>query len=94
LESALLGAFGWILGTISAWLIGLILSRVFQIVLQLNNDWKTGLANLNITSINIDFPWWLLLGTLVLAIVFTVLSGAFPALRAARQNPVEVLRSE
>ncbi len=94
LESALLGLLGWILGTGLAVAMGLILSAVSKAVINSNPEWKTNLETLNIQSFSPEFPWWLLLGTLFIALLFTILSGVFPAVKASKQNPVDVLRAE
>jgi ABC-type antimicrobial peptide transport system permease subunit len=93
-EGVILGFLGWLLGTMLAFLMGIGISLVFKIVLDNNKELKENLLTLNITGFTPSFPWWLLLGTFVLAIFFTSLSGVFPALRASKQNPVDVLRSE
>ncbi|HEX4662559.1 MAG TPA: FtsX-like permease family protein [Candidatus Saccharimonadales bacterium] len=38
-------------------------------------------------------PWWLLLATLGATVLFAVLSGSYPAIRAARQDPTVALSS-
>jgi putative ABC transport system permease protein len=39
-------------------------------------------------------PWWLLVGAVIFAIAVSILSGLFPAARAAKLEPVEALRYE
>ncbi|GAC1429740.1 MAG: hypothetical protein NVS1B11_10010 [Terriglobales bacterium] len=39
-------------------------------------------------------PWWLIVGAMVFAIVVSMLSGLYPASRAARLDPVQALRYE
>jgi putative ABC transport system permease protein len=39
-------------------------------------------------------PWWLVIGAIVFAIVVSLLSGLYPASRAARFDPVQALRYE
>jgi ABC-type antimicrobial peptide transport system permease subunit len=94
LESSLLGFIGWILGIILAVAMGNLISFVFMAIINSNADWKSNLDSLNLTSFTPSFPWWLLLGTLGIALLFTILSGVFPAIKASKQNPVDVLRSE
>lgn len=93
-EGLILGFLGWILGTLLAALMGLGISAIFNFVVNNDQELKNSLEVLNISGFSPTFPWWLLLGTFVLAIFFTSLSGIFPAIKASRQNPVEVLRSE
>jgi ABC-type antimicrobial peptide transport system permease subunit len=94
LESAVLGFIGWLGGTLLGLFGGFLISTIFKAFINSNSDWKKNLEGLNIDNFSPSFPWWLLLGTLAVALFFTTLSGIFPAIRAGRQNPVEVLRSE
>lgn len=94
LESSSLGFIGWLLGTLLAVGFGSLISLVFRVVINNNATWKSNLEGLNITEFGPIFPWWLLFGTLVLAITFTSISGLFPAIKASKENPVDVLRSE
>ena len=94
IESGILGFFGWVLGTLLSVSMGLGISYLFKVLINSNKEWKSNLETFNIEGLTPFFPWQLLLATLVLALFFTILSGVFPALKASRQNPVEVLRSE
>jgi putative ABC transport system permease protein len=38
------------------------------------------------------FPWWLLLGAVVYAILISIVSGLYPASRAANVDPIQALR--
>jgi ABC-type lipoprotein release transport system permease subunit len=40
------------------------------------------------------FPLWLLAATVLFSIVVSVLAGVYPALRAARVDPIRALRRE
>jgi len=94
IESASLGIIGWTIGILISLGMGSIIGTVFTALVNGNAEWKTNLDALGITSFGPSFPAWLVLGSLGLALFFTVLSGVFPSFKASRQNPVEVLRSE
>ncbi len=93
-ESTFLGLFGWALGTLAFYASSWLIQRAFASFVLSDSEWKTNLANFNIYDFYPTAPWWLLLSTLVVAVLFTTISGIYPALKAARQNPVDVLRSE
>ncbi len=93
-ESILLGFLGWLFGVLLAIASGLGIAKLFNLYSNNNPDWQKNLAGLNIKEFNPSFSWWLLLGCLILAVVVTAISGLAPAIKAARQNPVDVLRSE
>jgi ABC-type antimicrobial peptide transport system permease subunit len=94
LESIFLGFLGWLLGLIAAFLCGKIASAIFDYIYANNESIRSNLQTLGISKFDAVFPWQLLLGTLLLSTLFTALSGIIPALRASKQNPVEVLRAE
>jgi ABC-type antimicrobial peptide transport system permease subunit len=93
-ESSIIGFVGWLFGYVLALLSGLLITTIFKIFLTNNPDWSRNLDQINIQTLSPSFPYWLLLGTLAIAVFFTTISGLFPSLKAARQNPVDVLRSE
>ncbi len=39
-------------------------------------------------------PWWLALSAIGFAIIVSLVAGLYPAVRAARLNPVDALRYE
>jgi len=39
-------------------------------------------------------PWWLVAGAIAFAVAVTLVSGLYPAARAARLDPVQALRYE
>lgn len=94
LESSSLGFIGWLFGTLLAMGMGSLISLIFRALIENNAEWRNNLEGLNINDFSPIFPAWLLLGTLAIAIIFTAISGLFPAIRASKQNPVDVLRSE
>jgi len=93
-ESIFLGLFGWVLGTLAFYASSWLIQQAFARFVLSNTEWKANLANFNIYDFYPIAPWWLLVSTLTVAVFFTTLSGIYPALKAARQNPVEVLRTE
>jgi len=93
-ESIFLGLFGWVLGTLAFYASSWLIQQAFAKFVFSNAEWKANLANFNLYDFYPVAPWWLLVSTLTVAVFFTTLSGIYPALKAARQNPVEVLRTE
>ena len=94
LESASLGIIGWTIGMLISLGMGSAIGAIFTSIVNSNAEWKANLDSLGITSFAPAFPAWLVFGSLGLALFFTILSGVFVSIKAARQNPVEVLRSE
>ena len=94
LESLALGIFGWLLGVVLTALSNLLVEVGLNFALEQSPEISRNLESLNITDFGIAIPVWALLVTLGLALLFTALSGLFPALNAAKQNPTEVLREE
>jgi ABC-type antimicrobial peptide transport system permease subunit len=94
LESMFLGVMGWLLGILLALGSGKLISVVVINLINSNPSWKDNLAQFNISEFTPIFPWQLLAITFGLAVFFTSLSGLVPSIRAAKQNIVEVLRSE
>src|SRR5258706_5617348 len=84
-EAGVMGFFGGFFGVALGWLIGLALSWGTTIYLHQQN-----LPGVKIS----DVPWWLALGAVVFAIAGSLGAGLYPAVRAARLNPVEALRYE
>lgn len=94
LESVFLGIFGWLFGILLAFGTGRIISTLAINLINSNPEWKENLATFNISEFTPVFPWQLLAITFGLAVFFTSISGLIPSIRAAKQNIVEVLRSE
>ncbi len=78
-ESFLIGLLSGIVGIIMSLVVGLILIIVFNATL--------GLAP-------ISFRWWYFVGALGISVLISVLSGLYPASKAAKLDPVESLRHE
>jgi ABC-type antimicrobial peptide transport system permease subunit len=94
LESIFLGVVGWLFGILLALGTGNIISTIVIALINSNAEWKENLAQFNINEFTPAFPWQLLAITFGLAVFFTSISGLIPSVRAAKQNIVEVLRSE
>jgi ABC-type antimicrobial peptide transport system permease subunit len=41
-----------------------------------------------------NFPWWIILGSILFAVVVSLVSGIYPAVRASRVDPVVALRHD
>jgi putative ABC transport system permease protein len=84
-EAAVMGLVGGLLGVSFGWLLGRAINfgtNVYlrQLEMPPENLWSS--------------PWWLLAGAVLFAIAVSILSGLFPAARAAKLEPVEALRYE
>jgi putative ABC transport system permease protein len=84
-EAAAMGAAGGVLGVLLGWGIGRIINTG-------TNFW---LASNKLPAENFWFvPWWLVLSAIVFAILVSIVSGLYPASRAAKLDPVQALRYE
>lgn len=93
-ESAFLGVLGWTIGTLFAVGMGYLITWGTTSILSSFPDIRKNLETFNLTSFSPEFGGGLLLTTFAIALITTVLSGLIPSIRAARQNPAEVMRSE
>lgn len=93
-ESAVLGVLGWLIGNLFAVGMGYGIAALAQYSINSNAELQSNLATFNITGFSPVFSPWLFVITLVIALFFTIISGLLPSLRAARQNPAEVMRAE
>jgi hypothetical protein len=94
IESIILGFLGWLLGVLLTLGSGLLISNIFDFIINSNEDWKESLRTLGIEGFSPILENHIILITLVLAVFFTSTSGIIPAIKASRQNPVDVLRGE
>ena len=53
-----------------------------------------GLLKLLISGLPVNIPWDYVLGALCLSILIGLMAGVIPAMRAAKLNPVDALRTE
>ncbi len=84
-EAAAMGFSGGVLGVALGWTIGAIINFGTNVYLkqqQLPTEqiWST--------------PWWLGFGAIAFSILVSLISGLYPAARAARLDPVQALRYE
>jgi putative ABC transport system permease protein len=79
-EAGLLGAAGGIVGV----LLGMGISKIVELV---------GTIVLGTPLLKAVFPFYLIIGGILFSFVVGVISGIFPAYRAAKMQPVEALRS-
>ena len=84
-ESGVIGILGGIFGLILGWIVSQIINQVANFFMA-----KQGVPFIEYFS----FPWWLILGSICFAILVSMLSGIYPALRAARVDPVIALRHD
>lgn len=80
------GAIGFVGGVIGS-IISVILFRImtFGIEASISGKGKT-------VTIMQNIPWWLVLATIVFAVVISVIAGIYPAHRASKLNPIDALR--
>ncbi len=84
-EAGAMGVLGGALGVAMGWGIGRLINFGTNIYLK-----RLELPPENIWSV----PWWLVAGALAFALVVSLISGLYPASRAARLDPVQALRYE
>jgi putative ABC transport system permease protein len=85
-ESAFIGLVGGVAGIVLGWLLGLGLNRLILAVMW----WQ----ELPVRGTFFVVNAWLIVLALAFAIVVGLLSGLYPASRAARLDPIEALRYE
>ncbi|HXY50211.1 MAG TPA: ABC transporter permease [Terriglobales bacterium] len=84
-EAGVMGALGGALGVGLGWVLGRAINLGTNFYLK-----RQDLEPEQIWFV----PWWLVLGAIVFAVVVSLLSGLYPAARAARLDPVQALRYE
>jgi putative ABC transport system permease protein len=87
-EASLIGLLGGVLGVISGWLID-------RVANSLANQWitrQTGQAMRHVEFFSI--PWYLTAGAILFALLVSLAAAIYPALRAAKVDPIKALRYE
>ena len=84
-EAGVMGILGGAVGVALGWTIGRIINLGANIYLKRQN-----FPPEQIWSV----PWWLVAGAIVFSILVSLVSGLYPAARAARLDPVQALRYE
>lgn len=84
-EACSMGLGGGALGVAMGWMIGMVINAGTNVYLHRQN-----IPSESFWSV----PWWLVLGALGFSVVVSLVSGLYPAARAARLDPVQALRYE
>lgn len=84
-EAGAMGALGGIVGVALGWAIGQAINFGTNMYLK-----RQALPPEHFWSV----PWWLVAGAIVFAFIVSLVSGLYPAGRAARLDPVQALRYE
>jgi putative ABC transport system permease protein len=84
-EAGAMGLVGGVVGVALGWAIGRVINFGANIYLQ-----RQDLPPERIWSV----PWWLVAGAVGFAVLMSLVSGLYPAARAAKLDPVQALRYE
>jgi putative ABC transport system permease protein len=84
-EAGVMGIFGGAVGVMLGWLIGRVINIGTNVYLKRQHFPPEQIWYV---------PWWLVAGAIVFALIVSLLSGLYPAARAARLDPVQALRYE
>jgi len=84
-EAGAMGALGGVVGVTLGWTIGRVINLGTNVYLK-----RQSFPPAEIWFV----PWWLVAGAILFAIIVSLVSGLYPASRAARLDPVQALRYE
>ena len=73
---------------------GLLLGRVVSWLIEMGANAFAESRGITEEIAVFRFPWWLLGGAVLFSMLMSILSGVYPASRAARIEPIRALRSE
>ena len=82
-QSSFIGLFGGLIGI----LLGSGINSIIQFFIN-NYIESQGLT----MSISVGMPWYLVLATLLFAMIISLVAGIYPASKAAKLDPIEALR--
>jgi ABC-type antimicrobial peptide transport system permease subunit len=85
IEASLIGLMGGLFGIALGWAVGRVINAGANYYLQ-----TQGVPAANLFLI----PWWLSAGAIAFALVVSLIAGSFPAMRAARLDPIQALRHD
>ena len=84
-ESSVIGFLGGVFGLALGWLVSGIINRIVNYFLS-----RQGVPSFQYFS----FPIWLCLGAIAFSVAVSLAAGIYPAMRAARVDPVRALRHD
>ena len=84
-ESSMIGFMGGIFGLGLGWVVSRIINQVANYFLA-----QQGVPFIEY----FNFPWWICVGSILFAVIVSLVSGIYPAIRAARVDPVIALRHD
>ncbi len=85
IEASLIGLMGGVFGIVLGWAVGRVINAGANYYLS-----TQGVPAANLFLI----PWWLTAGAIAFALAVSLVAGSFPAMRAARLDPIQALRHD